>query len=70
MRTLIACGILALASIVSLTTANAQGGYSGSLVSACKPGCGVPVRFATSPPTPSERACIAKCVAAKKAAQR
>jgi hypothetical protein len=73
MRALIVLATLALASLgASVAAANAAqfgiyGGGPGSLMSACRPSCGV----VNSPDfvPPHARKCVFKCIAAKKAAQ-
>ncbi len=67
MRLLIVSGMLALAFSASLTPASAQT-FCGSLRCQCRvQKCGdVP----SGTPSPTVEACIRKCVAAKKAAQR
>ena len=69
MRTLFIIGTLVLASIVSLTSANAYR-YSQSLQRVCKAQCNIidTTGFAQQL-TRSAQLCVDKCVAAKKAAQ-
>ena len=68
MRALIACGIFAVASVLSLTPANA--GYrAGSLVGTCKAQCGVIGTGRTQQLKPNDQVCVSKCIATKKAAQ-
>jgi hypothetical protein len=58
--------------LASITAANAEYGSNGfgrgSLVNVCRPQCGVKMGFYVQVTAP-ERACVAKCIAAKKAAQ-
>jgi hypothetical protein len=64
MRLLIVCGMLALASLASLTPANAR-----SLIGRfCRSQCGV-AAVSGRVMAPSSRTCVNKCLAGKKASQ-
>jgi hypothetical protein len=71
MRVLIVYGMLALASLDPLTSANARpssGGVGRLLVGLCRSECGV-TASSRRLIAPSAQVCVNRCVAAKKAAQ-